>query len=121
MNSNKQGKVWGQTTEVLSSDNFSVHYLDIISGGYCSEHFHKCKSNIFFVIAGTLEISKYTVVDGKETVDVTVLNPGEAMSVEPNITHKFKALTACRCLEVYTTKLCGEDIVRRTQGGVSGA
>ena len=110
----KQGKVWGETEEIFNNGIISIHFLKINKGGYCSEHSHDFKSNIFFVIQGNLKIS---IWNQEKVSDDTVLWAGESCEIPPKVFHKFEAMTDVDCLEIYETKLRGEDINRRTQGG----
>lgn len=108
----KQGKIWGVTEELFNSGTVSVNHLKIKAGGYCSEHRHYKKSNLFFIISGNLKIEIWR--NGAK--DETVLWPGEHTVVEPGVWHRFKALTDVECLEIYEVRL-SEDIDRRTEGG----
>lgn len=111
----KQGKVWGDTEELFNNGIISIHHLKIKKGGFCSEHSHRFKSNIFFVLSGNLKLSIWTSVDNE---DDTVIWQGESSEVPPGVYHKFTALTDVECLEIYEVKLKGEDIERRTEGGL---
>ena len=111
----KQGKIWGETEEICNNGVVSIHFLKIKKGGYCSEHTHKYKSNLFFVIQGNLKIS---IWNSEGTSDDTVLWAGDSCEIEPGVYHKFKALTDVECIEVYETKLRGIDIERRSEGGI---
>jgi mannose-6-phosphate isomerase-like protein (cupin superfamily) len=110
----KQGKIWGETEEIFSSRNVCVNHLNILSGGYCSEHRHRAKFNLFFVLHGKLRIS--ILVNDKW--DHTIIGPGQKTEVAPGYFHKFQALTDVECLEIYEAYLDREDIERRTIGGV---
>ena len=112
-------KVWGWTTELFRNNTTSTHYLEIKKGGYCSEHRHAQKSNIFFVIEGTLEISKW--FDGqRQTIEIDHIPRWNSSMIDPNIWHKFHALTHVKCIEVYEYLYDGVDIERRTVGGLHG-
>ena len=108
----KQGKVWGQTEELFNNGVVSINHLSIKLGGYCSEHRHAQKSNMFFVIAGRLEVEIWS----NEVKDHTTIQAGQLTTVPPGVWHKFKALTDVECLEIYEVKL-SEDIERREKGG----
>jgi len=110
----KQGKVWGETEELFNSGTVSVHYLKIKKGGYCSEHRHHSKANIFYVIQGNLAL---TIWNSKGGQDETIIWQGESSEIPPGVYHKFRALTDVECLEIYEVKFRGADIERRTQGG----
>jgi mannose-6-phosphate isomerase-like protein (cupin superfamily) len=109
-----QGKVWGETTQFFQTDTVEAHFLKIKKGGFCSEHKHDHKSNLFFVISGKLMITIWR--DGSE--DLTVLGPGQASAVAPGFYHKFEALEDCKCIEIYRVFLQPPDIDRRTVGGM---
>ena len=111
----KQGKIWGTTQELFNNGIVSINHLKIKQGGYCSEHCHLRKSNLFFVISGKLSIM---IWQGKKK-DETIIRPGESTAVGQGMFHKFRAMTEVECLEIYETRLKGEDIVRRTKGGIA--
>lgn len=109
----RQGKVWGTTALVYSSRYVEVHLLEITKGGYCSEHLHARKLNKFVVLKGKLEISTWT-----DFLDSTVLGPGQTTAINVGVWHRFHALEDTVCLEIYETAEIGEDIERRTRGGI---
>jgi mannose-6-phosphate isomerase-like protein (cupin superfamily) len=122
----RQGKNWGYTTEIFRNAMVSAHHLEIKKGGYCSEHYHKHKYNLFYVISGVLELTIWRdeervdknfnpVSDGK---DVTVIEPGQSTAIPPGFYHKFKALAKCEAIEIYQVLLIEPDIERRTVGGL---
>ncbi len=111
----RKGKNWGYTTDIFSNATVSVHHLEIKKGGFCSEHLHRQKTNKFYVVKGELEIS---IWEDKETCDKTILREGQSTIIPFGVWHKFKALTDVLCIEMYEVKFMGEDIERRTQGGL---
>lgn len=111
---NWQGKIWGRTATIIETPFFSAHYLDIEKGGFCSQHRHQAKYNIFLLIDGQLEITIFRP-DGLE--DITILEPGQTSEIRPGVYHKFRALETSRALEIYRVELDPEDIERRTRGG----
>jgi len=111
----KQGKVWGNTTLIFLNDNVEVHYLEVKKDGFCSEHKHIQKTNLFYIIVGQLEITQWLSPD---CTDVTLLGPGEFTTIPAGSFHKFRAIMDVKCLEIYEVKLGRGDIERRTQGGL---
>lgn len=109
----KQGKVWGWTEEIYNNGVISINYLDIKEGGYCSEHKHYKKSNIFYVLEGQLAIEIWR----EKTKDETILKEGQSTRIEPGVFHRFWALTPVKCIEIYEVELKKDDIERRTIGG----
>ena len=94
----RQGKNWGYTTEIFRNAMVSAHHLEINEGGYCSEHCHEHKYNLFYVLTGVLEL---TIWRNGKTPDVTVIEAGQTTAIPPGFYHKFKAKTECQCIEVY--------------------
>lgn len=117
---NKQGKVWGETVKVAGGKHWSIHVLHVHKGGFCSEHKHSAKINIFYVISGQLAV---TIQQGGRLLnpldDVTILNAGDRMVVPIEKYHKFTALEDTVCLEIYEGVCVDEDIDRRDQGGMN--
>lgn len=110
----RQGKIWGYTTEISRNATVSIHHLEIKRDGFCSEHRHEHKYNLFYVISGVLEL---TIWRGKEK-DITIVNAGQSTKIPPGFWHKFKGITPVECIEIYEVLLIGEDIERRTEGGL---
>ena len=110
----RQGKKWGYTTRISHNAAISIYHLEIKRDGFCSEHRHKHKYNLFYVISGVLEL---TIWRG-EAKDVTIINAGQTTEIPPGFWHKFKGITPVECIEIYEVLLIGEDIERRTEGGL---
>lgn len=115
----KQGKVWGMTEEILNNGSISVNVLQIKRDGFCSEHQHSQKINMFHVISGRLEISQWNGCSEGEMADVTVLESGQSTIVPMGVWHMFRAIEDTLCIECYAVKFSGEDIIRRTRGGIA--
>lgn len=110
-----QGKIWGETTEIFSTDTVSAHYLHIKKGGYCSKHSHSHKSNLFFVISGKLKV----LIWMNGSIDETILGPGASTAIPPDFYHQFEALEETRCVEFYRVFLQEPDINRENEGGLN--
>lgn len=111
----RQGKNWGYTTEIFRNAMVSAHHLEINEGGYCSEHYHKHKYNMFYVLTGILEL---TIWRNGKTPDVTVIEAGQSSAISPGFYHKFRGKTKCEAIEIYQVLLNEPDIERRTVGGL---
>ena len=111
-------KIWGNTTELFRNNTTSTHYIEIDKGGYCSEHKHAQKTNVFYIIEGILEV---TIWDDSGSY-VTELRPEigyvNTLHIRFGQWHKFHAVTNVKCIEVYEYLYDGEDIERRTVGGM---
>jgi len=111
----RQGKDWGYTTEFFRNAMVSAHHLEIRKGGFCSEHIHAHKYNLFYVMSGRLEI---TIWRENKVKDITILEPGQSSAVSPGFWHAFRGLEETECIEIYQVLLIEPDIKRRTQGGI---
>ncbi len=111
----KSGKSWGITEKLFDNGIVAIYLLKIKKGGFCSIHKHHYKSNVFHVLRGNLKLS---VWNQEKESDDTVLFEGERTEIPPHVYHQFKGLTEVECLEVYTVGFMGEDINRKTVGGM---
>lgn len=110
----KKGKIWGTTALIHATPFTETHVLEIKRGGFCSEHRHARKTNLFFVISGRIRIRIWN--DGP-TPDETDLVAGQSTSVPPGVFHQFDAIEDSLVLEIYESASIEEDIDRRTVGG----
>jgi len=118
MSHGKQGKIWGETQELLNTPLIEVHHIFINEGFACSMHKHEHKWNMFYVIDGELAIE--VEKNDYDLVDVTELGPGEWCSVPPGEYHRFRSITDVEALEIYYLEPLTKDIVRKNVGGAIG-
>lgn len=110
------GKVWGSTTELISTPMFAMHRLMIEPNMQCSLHVHRFKWNGFYVVTGKLFIE--VIKNDYALTDVTVLVPGQITTVKPGEHHRFRTGDEpCEAMEFYYTEPLSEDIVRKDKGG----
>lgn len=111
---NKYGKIWGETCEIFSRNNVSIHRIIINKGSSCSKHKHNCKYNLFFVESGKIKIQEWKT--DYNLVDETILSDGESCLVPPGNYHKFTALENSVVYEIYYAELLNNDIIRESVG-----
>ena len=116
MSHGKQGKVWGQTIELLNTPLIEVHHILIDAKRQCSMHKHEFKWNMFYVIRGTLVIEVQK--NDYDLLDETELHAGEWCSVRPNEFHLFRSVTDVEALEIYYLEPLTKDIIRKDVGGI---
>jgi len=112
-----RGKMWGNTSTIFNKNNVQIARIEVKEGGYCSDHSHACKFNMFFVERGKLVVTIYRDDAGTTIEDETVLSAGDMTYVEPTLFHCFEALEDTVAYEIYWTELSDDDIVRKTVGG----
>tara|TARA_R100000988_G_C3856999_1_gene97524 strand:+ start:64 stop:465 length:402 start_codon:yes stop_codon:yes gene_type:complete len=127
-----EGKVWGNTEPIHQAPAVEVHRIKVDPDGYCSQHKHQSKINMFYVISGGLEIQRWKDYG---LCDSTYLYAGDTSIVPAGEMHKFiaqppldKKCTTCNgtgkapeqteALEIYWAELNHHDIIRENVGGV---
>lgn len=76
----------------------------------CSVHYHKNKTETFYIINGSLSIEISTSLDsdswmnGSYTISKLILNKGQSLTINPLIAHRFRSATdyACDFIEIST-------------------
>lgn len=113
----KQGKIWGETIELLATPLLEVHKLIIKPNACCSQHLHQHKYNAFLVLSGKLFIDVWK--KDYNLKDTTELLTGDFMTVPPNEDHLFRTGSrACVAVEIYYPPILSKDIIRKTVGRV---
>jgi len=111
----KQGKVWGTTQCLFSTNNVEIHRIETIESAYCSKHKHNSKYNAFYVESGSLVVKTWK--GDYPLVDTTTVKAGEMTVVKPGEYHMFYAPEETVAFEIYWADSVPEDIVRETCGG----
>lgn len=111
------GKIWGTSELLLRTPLIEIHRLTIKPNAHCSNHTHRYKHNAFYVLQGTLTI--HVEKQDYALTDRTTLHTGDITTVKPGEAHYFEtAAWPCIALEIYYPESLGEDIVRKSVGGV---
>lgn len=110
-------KVWGKTREVISSEFYSKHELQVIDGGYCSIHYHLKRANRFIITSGTIEVVEFYGPHFKRHL----LGPDNTYDVPSLVPHMFIVHTNGSMIEEYYPDRGGivetSDIIRLIEGG----
>jgi len=113
----KQGKVWGETSPLFNKNNVEIHRILVRHGGFCSRHRHAHKFNMFYVESGCLIV---TIAQPYDLADKTQVRKGEICTVPPGLWHSFEAVEDTLAFEIYWTELSPGDIERDGCGGMNG-
>jgi len=111
---NKQGKIWGETCEIFTKNNVSVHRIKINKDACCSKHHHCYKHNMFYVESGKILIQEWK--NEYSLLHETVLESGETCSVPPMNPHRFIGIEDSIVYEIYFVELNKDDITREYIG-----
>ena len=114
---NWEEKCWGKTRNILSSDFYSKHELQVVAGGYCSLHYHQNRANRFIVKTGSIDVIEFF---GPTHRKIT-LGPDNTYDVPSLVPHLFVVRRDGLVIEEYFSdrggKVVVNDIVRIVEGG----
>lgn len=107
-------KPWGTTECLIESPMMQLHRITVVANAFCSEHKHAGRANVFYVVAGMLEIHWWEKGKRKSVV----LCHGESHTILPGVRHQFRTrVPAAIALEMYYPVLNLGDIIRYSKGG----
>jgi mannose-6-phosphate isomerase-like protein (cupin superfamily) len=94
-------KGWGREVWLANNELYCGKILEILKGKRCSLHFHKVKTESFFLRAGRLRVSiKESPV--AEVLEVFELHAGECMDIPRGLVHQMEALEDSELFEFST-------------------
>jgi quercetin dioxygenase-like cupin family protein len=112
----KQGKIWGFTSEIFGKNNVEVYRIVGNSNCYCSKHKHNHKYNMFFIESGKIKVERWK--NDYDLIDETILQEGQTCVVPPGEYHRFSIIDSCVVYEFYWVEIDSKDIVRENVGGI---
>jgi mannose-6-phosphate isomerase-like protein (cupin superfamily) len=108
-------KGWGREVWIANSELYCGKILEIRQGCKCSLHFHKLKTESFFLRSGRLRVRIKDSVDS-EVIDEFEMIPGQCMDVPPGLVHQMEALEDAEIFE-FSTQHFDSDSHRLISGG----
>lgn len=97
----------GSLTQIVSGDWKQINLLEIKAGETFGGHYHKEKTEYFYVISGTVKVEISNAKTGKEFVNGMI--ESEAFIVEPYDKHTLTGITNCTVLELLSVPYNKED------------
>src|SRR5205823_1677037 len=94
-------KGWGREIWIANNDLYCGKILEINKGKRCSLHFHKLKTESFYLRAGRLKVRVKESAESP-TLEEFELNAGECMDVPIGLVHQMEALEDSELLEFST-------------------
>jgi mannose-6-phosphate isomerase-like protein (cupin superfamily) len=107
-------KGWGREIWIANNELYCGKILEIRRGRKCSLHFHKLKTESFFLRAGRLKVRVKDSVDS-EIIDEFEMVPGQCMDVPPGLVHQMEALEDAELFE-FSTQHFNSDSHRLVNG-----
>jgi mannose-6-phosphate isomerase-like protein (cupin superfamily) len=94
-------KGWGREVWIVNGDLYCGKILEIRKGKRCSLHFHKIKTESFYLRAGRLKVRVKESIDS-EVIEEFELVAGECMDVPLGLVHQMEALEDAELYEFST-------------------
>lgn len=105
-------KGWGGEYWIHNDELYCGKKLMLNAGKRCSLHYHKLKTETFYVHSGKLQMEiKYP--DGSE--EVRIMRPGDVQHLPPNTVHRFTGIEDTEIFE-FSTQHFDEDSYRVEKG-----
>jgi mannose-6-phosphate isomerase-like protein (cupin superfamily) len=107
-------KGWGREVWIANNDLYCGKILEIKKGKRCSLHFHKLKTESFYLRSGRLRI-RIKQSPEAETIEQFELAAGQCMDVPRGLIHQMEALEDAELFE-FSTQHFDSDSYRLVRG-----
>jgi mannose-6-phosphate isomerase-like protein (cupin superfamily) len=107
-------KGWGRELWIANGDLYCGKLLEIRKGKKCSLHYHKLKTESFFLRCGRIKM-RIKESPESETIEEFELNAGDCMDIPPGLVHQMEALEDAELFE-FSTRHFDEDSHRIVPG-----
>jgi mannose-6-phosphate isomerase-like protein (cupin superfamily) len=107
-------KGWGREIWIANNQLYCGKLLEIRKGRRCSLHYHKLKTESFYLHKGRLKIRVKESVDS-DRLDEFDISPGDCMDVAPGLVHQMEALEDSELFE-FSTQHFETDSYRLVKG-----
>jgi mannose-6-phosphate isomerase-like protein (cupin superfamily) len=107
-------KGWGHEEWIVNNSLYCGKILHFQDGKRCSYHFHKLKTETFYLQSGMMKIL-FSFTDDISTADELILRPGQTFHVPIGLRHQMIALEESDLFE-FSTQHLEEDSYRVVRG-----
>jgi mannose-6-phosphate isomerase-like protein (cupin superfamily) len=107
-------KGWGREIWIANNPLYCGKILEIRKGRRCSLHYHKLKTESFYLHKGRLRIRVKDSADS-DRLDEFEISPGDCMDVAPGFVHQMEALEDSELFE-FSTQHFDTDSYRLVKG-----
>jgi mannose-6-phosphate isomerase-like protein (cupin superfamily) len=108
-------KGWGREIWIANNSLYCGKILEIGKARKCSLHFHKLKTESFYLRSGRLKVRIKESADS-EVIDEFEMAPGQCLDVPPGLVQQMEALEDAELLE-FSTQHFHSDSHRLIDGG----
>lgn len=106
-------KIWGKEIWIANSPQYCGKILDFKAGFYSSLHFHKVKTETWYILNGIFFLEYY---NENQILTKKQLYPNDVIHLNPGTLHKIIAVEDGKILEV-STQHFEEDSIRLENSG----
>jgi mannose-6-phosphate isomerase-like protein (cupin superfamily) len=107
-------KGWGREVWLANNELYCGKILEIARGKRCSLHFHKLKTESFYLRAGKLRV-RIQQSAHSDPIEEFLLSAGECMDIPPGLIHQMEALEDAELYE-FSTQHFESDSYRLVKG-----
>jgi mannose-6-phosphate isomerase-like protein (cupin superfamily) len=107
-------KGWGREVWIANGHLYCGKILEIRKGKRCSLHFHKLKTESFYLRSGRLKV-RIKESPESDPIEEFELSPGECMDIPPGLVHQMEALEDAELYE-FSTQHFDSDSHRLVKG-----
>jgi mannose-6-phosphate isomerase-like protein (cupin superfamily) len=107
-------KGWGREVWIANNPLYCGKILEIRKGRRCSLHYHKLKTESFYLHKGRLKVRVKESVDS-DRLDEFEISPGDCMDISPGFVHQMEALEDSELFE-FSTQHFETDSYRLVKG-----
>jgi mannose-6-phosphate isomerase-like protein (cupin superfamily) len=94
-------KVWGREVWIVNTPLYCGKILEIEQGKHCSLHYHKLKTESFYLRSGRLWVRIKQSPDD-QTMQEFEMKAGQCMDIKPGLVHQMEALEDAELFEFST-------------------
>lgn len=110
----KVDKGWGYELWIHNDNKYCGKLLFFEKGKKCSMHYHKIKSETFYLYSGLLKCNFYNLGSKEDNREI-IMKPGDMKEIPPNLVHKMEAIEESILFE-FSTQHFDSDSYRIEKG-----
>ncbi len=101
-------KIWGEERWIHNDKLYCGKLLIVKKGKHCSLHYHKLKTETFYVTKGKIKVELTDLKNAKINPPIIretfILKTGDAIILHPKDVHRFTALTPTAQIFEFSTQ-----------------
>lgn len=102
----KEGKVFNDDRrtliEFLTTNNFTIYYVNIKKGKIVGNHYHDHKDEIIGIMEGKVKVCLINIITNEKLEDI--MNTGDRITIPKYTAHALKSISHNTRLVSYSTK-----------------